>query len=266
MSTPLAPALYIPHGGGPLPLLGDPSHASLNTYLRSALADIPKPRAIVVVSAHWEAPVATITSGATPSLIYDYYGFPPESYSLRYPAPGAPALAQRIESLLHAAGIPARQDDQRGFDHGMFVPLTLMVPAADIPCIQLSLLATLDAQSHIAMGNALRALREDNILILGSGFSTHNLSLLRTGINAEARARNDAFQDWLRDTCTHPAYDQSERELRISRWSEAPFARFCHPREEHLLPLMVCLGAGTQPARCVFDDAMLGMRALALQW
>lgn len=264
--TTLAPALYIPHGGGPLPFLGEPSHASLNTFLRGSLHNIRRPEAIVVISAHWEAPVATITSGAQPALIYDYYGFPPESYAIRYPAPGHPALAARIESLLESQGIAARQDDRQGFDHGMFVPLKIMVPEADIPCVQVSLLASLDAHAHVAIGNALRELREDNILILGSGFSTHNLGLLRTGINAEARARNDAFQAWLLDTCTNPAYDQQERENRISRWQDAPFARFCHPREEHLLPLMVCLGAGTEPARCVFDDAMLGMRALALQW
>lgn len=266
MSHTLAPVLYIPHGGGPLPLLGEPSHAALNAFLRACLRDVPRPRAIVVVSAHWEAPVATLTAAAAPALLYDYYGFPPESYALRYPAPGAPELARRIEAMLHAQGIAARQDEQRGFDHGMFVPLTLMVPAADIPCVQLSLLASLDARAHIALGNALAALREDNVMILGSGFSTHNLSLLRTGINAEARRRNDAFQDWLLDTCTNPAYDQAEREVRISAWAEAPFARFCHPREEHLLPLMVCVGASAYPARCVFDDAMLGMRAVALQW
>lgn len=266
MSKPLAPALYIPHGGGPLPLLGEPSHAALNTFLAGCLHDSPRPSAIVVISAHWEAPVATVTSGPRPALIYDYYGFPAQSYSIQYPAVGAPELARRIVGMLQAHGMPAREDDRRGFDHGMFVPLKLMVPAADIPCVQLSLLANLDAKAHVTLGNALRKLREDNIMLLGSGFSTHNLSLLRTGINAEARARNDAFQDWLLDTCTHPALDQSERERRICEWQNAPFARFCHPREEHLLPLMVCLGAGTQPARCVFDDAMLGMRAVALQW
>lgn len=266
MTHPTAPVLYIPHGGGPLPLLGEPSHAALNAFLRHYLGTLPRPAAIVVISAHWEAREATLTSAVAPALIYDYYGFPPESYQIRYPAPGEPALARRIQGLLQARGIAAHLDEQRGFDHGMFVPLKLMQPDASIPCVQLSLLASLDAQAHIAMGNALRTLREDNILILGSGFSFHNLSLMRTGISAEAIARNEAFHDWLLETCTRPDLTQAEREARLAHWQQAPHARFCHPREEHLLPLMVCLGAATQAARCIFDDATIGMRCIALQW
>lgn len=266
MSDYLAPVLYIPHGGGPLPLLGEPSHAALSTFLRDALKDIPRPNAILVVSAHWEAPVATVTSGDRPALVYDYHGFPPASYSIRYPAPGAPLLAQRIAQRLLAQGIAVQEDAKQGFDHGMFVPLKLMRPEADIPCVQLSLLSNLNAADHIAMGNAIRELRKENVLVLGSGFSTHNLGLLRTGITADAQRRNDEFQDWLRDACTNPEYDQQERERRLTHWQDAPHARFCHPREEHLLPLMVCIGASREPACCVFDDAMLGMRALAFQW
>lgn len=266
MNTTLAPVLYIPHGGGPLPLLGEPSHAALSDFLRNVLRTVPRPRAMLVVSAHWEAPVATVTSGDHPALVYDYYGFPPESYSIRYPAPGEPSLARRVAQLLQAEGIAVYEDAQQGFDHGMFVPMKLMRPEADIPCVQLSLLSNMNAADHIALGNALHELRKENVLVLGSGFSTHNLGLLRTGINADAQRRNDEFQDWLRDVCTHPAYDQQYRERQLTHWQEAPHARFCHPREEHLLPLMVCVGATREPARCVFDYAMLGMRALAFQW
>lgn len=265
-ASALAPALFIPHGGGPLPLLGEPSHAAMNAFLAGYLQRIRRPQAIVVISAHWEAVTATLTGAEQPTLLYDYYGFPPESYQIKYPVRGMPALAQRIQALLQAHQVPAKIDTQRGFDHGVFVPLKLMQPDASIPCVQLSLLASLEAQAHIAMGNALRELRKDNVLILGSGFSFHNLSLMRTGISAEAIARNNAFHDWLIDTCTSPQYDQSTREARLAAWQNAPHARFCHPREEHLLPLMVCLGAATQPARCLFDDATIGMRSCALEW
>lgn len=265
-ASALAPALFIPHGGGPLPLLGEPSHAAMNAFLAGYLQRIRRPQAIVVISAHWEAVTATLTGAERPALIYDYYGFPPESYQIQYPVPGMPALAQRIQALLQAQQISASIDNQRGIDHGVFVPLKIMQPDASIPCVQLSLLASLDAQAHITMGNALRELRKDNILILGSGFSFHNLSLMRTGTSADAIARNDAFHDWLIDTCTSPHYDQSTREAQLAAWHNAPHARFCQPREEHLLPLMVCLGAATQPARCIFDDATLGMRSCALEW
>lgn len=265
-SEALAPVLFIPHGGGPLPLLGDPSHAKLNVFLANSLQGIRRPSAIVVVSAHWEAEVATVTSGATPGLIYDYYGFPPASYQIKYPVPGAPVLAQRIHELLEQHGIAARLDDQRGFDHGVFVPLKIMQPDASIPCVQLSLLKSLDPRAHIDLGMALRKLREDNVLILGSGFSFHNLSLMSTGISREAVLRNEAFQNWLLEVCTSPAYDAESRIAKLIDWKAAPYARFCHPREEHLLPLHVCLGAATEAARCVFDDAAIGMRVCGLRW
>ena len=171
-----ATILFIPHGGGPLPLLNEPGHAAMNRFLRGFPATIEKPDAIVVISAHWEEPVIAITAAASPPLLFDYYGFPAETYEYRYPAPGNPELAGRVAGLLQGAGIDSRLDHQRGFDHGIFVPLMMMYPEADIPCIQISLAASLDAAEHVRIGQALScAERQENLLILGSGFSFHNM-------------------------------------------------------------------------------------------
>ncbi len=188
-----------------------------------------------------------------------------EAYDITYPAPGHPALAERIAGLLEKNGIPARIDTQRGFDHGLFIPLKLMDPRADIPAIQLSLLHGLDPAAHIAMGRALRELMSENILIIGSGFSFHNQNaFFGQGAGAPDPA-NDAFQDWLVETCAGPL-SQSEREQRLIEWEQAPSARYCHPREEHLLPLHVCLGMAGRPAAVVFDDQILGKRGVAFLW
>ena len=173
-----ATILYIPHGGGPLPLLNAPGYDGMNRFLREFPAGIGRPDAIVVVSAHWEEPVISVTAASSPPLLFDYYGFPAETYEYRYPAPGAPALAERIRDLLHQAGIDNRPEQERGFDHGLFVPLLLMYPEADIPCLQLSLSNGLDAGFHIRLGRALAGLRQDNLLILGSGYSFHNMQAL----------------------------------------------------------------------------------------
>lgn len=144
--------LYLSHGGGPLPLLGDPNHAELVTRLRALGALLPRPSAILVISAHWEAAVPTLTAGTAPGLMYDYYGFPAKSYEIRYPAPGEPRLAAQIQQVLEQSGMEARLDAERGFDHGLFVPLKLLYPGADIPCVQLSLVDSLDAATHLAIG------------------------------------------------------------------------------------------------------------------
>ena len=167
--------LYISHGGGPLPLLGDEGHHEMVDCLSDLARTLEKPAAIIVISAHWEENKPTITSGATPSLIYDYYGFPNESYDIRYPAPGDPLLAHKIFRLLNGSGIEAVLDEQRGFDHGVFVPLKIMFPDADIPCVQLSLVKSLNPLEHIRIGKALAGLKDDNVLIIGSGSSFHNI-------------------------------------------------------------------------------------------
>lgn len=261
-----APVLFLPHGGGPLPLLGDPHHAVLAGFLGTIGSELGRPSAILVISAHWETRVPTLTGGAHPPLIYDYSGFPAEAYSITYPAPGAPALAGDIRQLLHDGGIEAEVDAARGFDHGLFVPLGLMYPDADIPCVQLSLVHGLDPALHVRLGRALAGLRTRNVLVIGSGFSFHNLRAFFAGRPGTPDPDNDAFQDWLVGTCTAPDLDEDERLRRLVDWERAPHARYCHPRAEHLLPLHVCYGLAGGPARVVFDDAVLGKRAVGLQW
>lgn len=259
--------LCIPHGGGPMPLLGDPSHAALVQYLKEAGASAGRPDAIVLVSAHWECPQPTITAGQAPELIYDYGGFPPETYELQYPAPGSPELANEVAALLSDKGFDPVLDAHRGFDHGVFVPLLLMYPDASIPVIQLSMLSSLDPDAHIRMGEALAPLRGRNVLVLGSGFTFHNMNAFGPGYAQDGvDADNEAFEQWLRETCTHPDLAEHERRQRLVNWSDAPGARWCHPREEHLLPLHVCYGAGGGPATQSFDDTVLGKRASGYAW
>lgn len=260
-----AQAVYFSHGGGPLPILGDATHQAMVEFMTRLPAQLAQPDAIVVVSAHWEEHAATLLGAPNPPMFYDYYGFPKEAYSITYPAPGHPALAERIADMLEKSGIPARIDARRGFDHGLFIPLKLMYPRADIPAIQLSLLRGLDPAAHIALGKALRELLSENFLVIGSGFSFHNLSAFFGQAAGAPDTANDAFQDWLIETCTGPL-PQSEREQRLIEWERAPSARYCHPREEHLLPLHVCLGMMGRPAAVVFDDQIVGKRAVAFLW
>jgi aromatic ring-opening dioxygenase catalytic subunit (LigB family) len=261
-----ATVLYIPHGGGPLPLLNDPAHAELNRFLRAFPASIDRPDAIIVISAHWEESEVSITSAAAPALLFDYVGFPQETYEYRYPAPGQPQLAARVYDCLQRAGIESRLDAERAFDHGLFVPLMLMYPDADIPCIQISLSASLDAALHLQIGKALAALKQENLLVLGSGFSFHNLQALIRKRDDSIDLRNQAFEDWLAQTCTDPSLPEAEREQRLADWQSAPHARYCHPREEHLLPLQVCYGMGQSPGRQVFQQPVARFIASAYQW
>ena len=262
----LSPILYFPHGGGPLPLLGDEGHKNMVDFLRRITPELGKPSAIIVISAHWEENTVTVTSGAAPPLLYDYYGFPEEAYRLAYDAPGSPELAEEILRLLTAAGIACRPDDKRGFDHGMFVPLKLMYPGAGIPCVQVSLIRGLDPEAHILLGRALGVLRERKVLVLGSGFSFHNLRAFGLSGPAAPDAGNEAFQQWLIDICTNRDLPQAERESLLAAWDQAPSARYCHPREEHLLPLHVCAGMAGGPADLVFDGEVLGKRSISLLW
>jgi 4,5-DOPA dioxygenase extradiol len=260
-----AQIVYFSHGGGPLPILGDPGHKAMVEFMHQLPARLRKPEAILVISAHWEESAATLLGVQAPPMFYDYYGFPSEAYEITYPAPGSPELATRIAGLLNKENISARIDPQRGFDHGLFIPLKLMYPQADIPSLQLSLVRGLNPAAHIALGQALRALQHENILVIGSGFSFHNMRAF-SGQNMNAPdPANDAFQNWLIETCAGPV-PQPEREQRLIEWEIAPSARYCHPREEHLLPLHVCLGMADRPASVIFDDYILGKRALAFLW
>ena len=260
-----AQVIYFSHGGGPLPILGDASHKAMVEFMQQLPSRLKRPEAILVISAHWEESTATLLSAHTPPMLYDYYGFPDESYDITYPAPGSPELANKVESLLLKNNISTRLDSRRGFDHGLFIPLKLMYPQADIPSLQLSLLRGLNPTAHIALGKALRELMVENILVVGSGFSFHNMRAFSwQGANTPDSA-NDDFQNWLIEVCTGPI-SQSEREQLLIEWQKAPSARYCHPREEHLLPLHVCLGMADKPASTIFDDYILGKRAVAFLW
>lgn len=258
--------VFISHGGGPMPLLGDEGHKEMVASLKQLAADIPKPDAIIVVSAHWEEHIATITSGPAPELIYDYRGFPKESYDIQYPCAGEPALANELFEVMRAAGMDAKLDDDRGFDHGAFVPLKIMYPEADIPCVQLSLLSSLDPSSHIEIGKALRTLSRQNVLLLGSGFSFHNLSAFFSDATADSQQKNLAFEGWLQDVCENAVYTESEREQKLINWLDAPAARFCHPREEHLLPLHVCYGAALSACEKSISIRILGKTSSMYVW
>jgi aromatic ring-opening dioxygenase catalytic subunit (LigB family) len=264
-STQKAQIVYFSHGGGPLPILGDPSHQAMIDFMKQLPSHLHRPEAILVVSAHWEESSATLLASPNPPMFYDYYGFPEAAYSITYPAPGSPVLAEKTAGLLRESGIPAELDMQRGFDHGLFIPLKMMYPDADIPCLQLSLLKGLDPGKHIALGKALRSLLEENILVIGSGFSFHNMGAFSWDGVYHPDPANDAFQDWLIDTCTS-AVSENEREQALTEWHKAPSARYCHPRHEHLLPLHVCAGLAGRPGELVFDDAIFGKRGVAFLW
>ncbi len=258
MSELTLPSVYIPHGGGPCFFMEWPGEPHLwdemGQFLRNLGSQLPaRPKAIVVVSAHWEEEAFSVTGLTRPPLFYDYYGFPPHTYALQYPAPGDPSLAQRIAALLGDAGLPARVDNQRGFDHGVFIPLLLVYPEADIPVVQLSLKVGLDPETHLAAGRALAPLRDEGVLLLGSGMSFHNMQgFFRGGFDHPSRQ----FDNWLTHASTG---GQVERVALLRRWEDAPGARDSHPREEHLLPLMVVAGAaGEAPGRKIFECDIKG--------
>lgn len=258
------PVVFAPHGGGPWPFVklgffAEGEEDALARYLRS-LRDLPKapPKALLIVSAHWEEDRPTVMTSARPPMLYDYYGFPPESYEIQWPAPGDPALAQRVRDLLAAAGIDSGADDARGFDHGAFIPFKLTYPDADVPAIQLSLKTGLDPAEHIAIGRALAPLRDEGVFILGSGLTYHNLRALRDPRSVPV---SEAFDAWLRDVMTKPS---AERDARLAKWTDAPGARAAHPREEHLIPLMVIAGAaGEDVGRVAYNGSMNHLRLSA---
>jgi 4,5-DOPA dioxygenase extradiol len=259
-------ALFLSHGGGPLPLLGDDAHAEMVACLKEIAEMIARPSAIIVVSAHWEAANATVTSGASPDLIYDYSGFPPESYEIEYPCPSNPPLASSIIKQLEKAGINAGSDNARGFDHGLFVPLKIMYPEADIPCVQLSLIKGLDPLAHITLGRALQDLADPSMLLIGSGFSFHNMKAFFTPNTEDSRNANKSFEHWLLDTCSNESISEEERTENLVNWEDAPFARYCHPREEHLLPLQVCYGYAASACTKFYKLQILNKESSMYLW
>jgi len=259
------PTVFLPHGGGPCFFMDwtiGPADTwdRMRDFLLGASLLLPRrPAALLVVSAHYEEPIITLTGGSQPGLVYDYYGFPPHTYELGYPAAGSPDLTRRASQLLAAAGIPSQIDEQRGLDHGVFVPLKLMFPNADVPIVQLSLRSDLDPAFHLAVGRALVPLRREDVLIVGSGMSYHHT---RDFMTARAASASQQFDSWLVGTCRA---DPALREAGLARWEQAPAARAAHPREEHLLPLMVCAGAAEDDAgHHVFSDIVMQATVSAL--
>lgn len=226
----------------------------LETYLHGFMATLAEPpRAILAISGHWEEVVPTVNAGACPQLLFDYGGFPDYTYRLTWPAPGAPDLATRVRHLLFDAGVANSAQTARGWDHGIFVPLKVMMPAASIPLVQLSMQRGLDPAAHLAIGRALKPLRDEGVLILGSGQSYHNMRGFGGGGVADARA--EAFDAWLRDAMI----DGATRDDALIRWEDAPYARIAHPHEDHLLPLFVAAGAASGEAGTVhFHGHALG--------
>jgi aromatic ring-opening dioxygenase catalytic subunit (LigB family) len=231
-------------------------------FLEGLAATLPEtPKAILVISGHWEEPAFTASSAAAPQLIFDYSGFPEHTYRLTWPAPGNPELAARVNDLLTRSGLPAGLNANRGFDHGVFVPLKVAFPEAQIPVVTLSLSSSLDPELHLAAGRALATLRDEGVLIVGSGMSFHNL---RAYLRPETQERARAFDAWLTAAVESPA---GERDALLSEWRNAPFAAYAHPREEHLIPLMVAAGAGgNAPGSRIFSDEPMGAKISAYRF
>lgn len=259
----MLPTYFISHGGGPWPWMKK-EQGSMYDILEASLRDIPRhlyapPKAVLMVSAHWEESGFMVMANPHPPMIYDYGGFPPHTYQVIYPAPGSPILAERVRDLIASAGFRTGLDPDRGFDHGAFAPLAALYPNADIPIVQLSIRSDYNPTDHLAMGNALAPLRREGVLIIGSGLSYHNLRMM----GPSARAPSKAFDDWLTRTLVESAPD--ERAESLIHWDLAPAARIAHPREDHLLPLMVALGAArNEPAERVYhEDDFFGGTAVS---
>ena len=251
MPNPL-PTYFISHGGGPWPWLPDMRQRfkELETSLARMPQDIgERPKAVLMISGHWEESDAyAVMSSPRPPMVYDYFGFPPETYEIVYPAPGAPDLARRSADLMSAAGLPVRLDDTQGFDHGTFAPMAVMYPEANMPTFQISLRSHYDPAEHLALGRALAPLRDDGVLIVGSGLSYHNLRLM----GREGEKPSAEFDAWL-DAAL--GLEPDARTQAMLNWESAPSARTCHAQEDHLVPLFVALGAAEEaPAKRVYHE------------
>ena len=250
----MQPSFFIPHGGGPCFFMDDPRGTW--TGMARFLRDLPhglaeRPRAVLVVSGHWETDGFAFTGAARPPLVYDYRNFPPHTYQLRYDVPGSPELAARAAALLAAAGMAASIDPVRGLDHGVFVPLKVALPDADIPVVEMSVDRSLDPALHLAAGRALLPLRDEGVLIVASGMSFHNM---RGYGDPRFTAPSAAFDAWLGEAIGRPGAARAEA---LTRWETAPSARLSHPEAEHLLPLMVAAGAADGPGTRIYSEKVM---------
>ncbi len=259
------PTYFISHGGGPWPWLPQmrAQFVNLEASLKRMVAELPEtPRAVLMISGHWEDDSFAVMGAARPPMVYDYYGFPKETYSIVYPAPGAPDLAAHTRDLLEAAGLPTRIDSQQGFDHGTFAPAYIMFPEANVPVYQVSLRKGYSPEEHFALGRALAPLRDEGVMIVGSGLSYHNLRLFGPG----AKVPSEAFDAWL-DAVLAEAPEA--RTQALLDWEQAPYARVCHAEEDHFVPIFAALGAAEgEPARRIYHDVGLmgGVTASSYQF
>ncbi|MDB5851305.1 MAG: dioxygenase [Rhodoferax sp.] len=257
MQTPTRlPVYFVSHGGGPWPWVDGMRQQFALT--EKEFRNMPqrlaaKPKAVLMITGHWEADAFTVSTAERPPMEYDYSGFPAHTYSLQYPAPGAPALAARVRDLLGDAGIASAEDPRRGFDHGTFVPMALMYPEADVPVVLLSMKSSYDPAEHIRLGQALAPLRDEGVLIMGSGLTYHNMRGFGRPTSTPVAS---AFEAYLNDAITAP--DAAVRNDKLVHWQEAPGARLAHPQEDHLIPLMVVAGAAGADVghRLFVDQAM----------
>ncbi|MEO6041207.1 MAG: class III extradiol ring-cleavage dioxygenase [Croceibacterium sp.] len=252
------PTYFISHGGGPWPWMKhdqpgvfDQLEASIKD-VRRELAE--RPTAVLMVSGHWEERGFAVSSAAQPGMLYDYYGFPEYTYRIHYRAPGSPALAERVQGLLEEGKVSARLDPERGFDHGTFSLMEPLYPEATIPVVQMSVDRSFDPALHLEVGRLLAPLRREGVAIVGSGLSYHNLR----NRDRSAEVPSKAFDGWLQDTLVRAT--PRERTERLEHWDSAPYARTAHPREDHLIPLMVAVGAAEdEPGACIYhQDDLLG--------
>ena len=259
MSASRWPTYFIPHGGGPCFFMDTPPGMpedmwdNMADFLKGIDGDLGRrPRAVIVISAHWQTRVPTVHTNPKPDLLYDYYGFPEHTYQLTYPVAGVPELAKEIQTHLKAGGFETAEESQRGLDHGVFIPFKLIYPEADVPMVQLSMLSSNDPDAHYKLGQALKPLRDDGVLIVGSGLSYHNL---RAFFSPMDKPEVKAFDDWLTDS----VMSTEKRHERLNQWRSAPGALQSHPTPEHLLPLMVAAGAADgEPATHAYSGDVLG--------
>jgi len=253
------PALFLSHGAPTLPLEDIPA----SRFLKALGGELTRPRAVLMVSAHWETPTPTLGGAAMPKTIHDFYGFPDALYAMKYPAPGDPDLAACVADILREAGFEARVHPRRGFDHGAWNPLMLVYPDADIPVVQLSIQTALGPAHHLALGKALAPLRRDGVLIVASGNSTHNLGdPRRAPTHVEPPGDVRAFDEWLIEAVSEGRIDDL-----LDYRARAPAGAHHHPTEDHILPLFVAMGAAsngaTAPGRLIHQSYCLAILAMS---
>jgi aromatic ring-opening dioxygenase catalytic subunit (LigB family) len=250
------PVFFISHGGGPWPYVEEmkATYAKTESLLRGLPGRLPsRPRAVLTISGHWEAPKFSVATGVRPPMEYDYSGFPSHTYEIRYPAAGDPDLAGQARKLLTGAGIESVLDPDKGYDHGVFVPLGLMYPLADMPIAMVSIQSGYDPAQHLALGRALEPLRDEGVLIIASGLNYHNMR----GFGLDSSTRDaELFTRYLNEAIA--LEDGRARDEKLLNWQSAPRARLAHPREDHLMPLLVAAGAAASDTGSVlFADTVM---------